>query len=216
MPLYVRVQIDKRQRQALERALRNVRNRIPEVLSWAVRRTADMVRSRIVKAITADLKVKAKDLYQRGNRRRPVSVIFSGLGKYKDGAVIVVSSGEGQGGIEQHTSPGGRIPLGAFAARQTRPGVSYQIARAGGRKMIPGTFIPQLESGHRGVFRRKPGIGQWSWGAPMSELFGPSIPHVALKRPKIQRLLRTQTRDLFAQNLGSRTDLMLERIARRG
>lgn len=61
---------------------------------------------------------------------------------------------------------GGRIPLIAFKAKQTRAGVTAQIRKGEPRRLYPGAFITTLKSGHRGVFRRvfgRGGIKQVLW-----------------------------------------------------
>jgi hypothetical protein len=76
-----------------------------------------------------------------------------------------------------------RIPLIKFGAKQTRRGVSYNL---GGRKVIPGSFLATMGSGHQGVFTRKPGPGRrgprpMRSQLPIVELFGPSLGHVFAK-----------------------------------
>lgn len=75
---------------------------------------------------------------------------------------------------------GKRIPLlefnatGPFPSRG-RGAVSVRTGR-GGRKRIPGAFIAQMRSGHKGVFKRTSKVR-----LPIIELHGPSLPHVFAK-----------------------------------
>lgn len=68
---------------------------------------------------------------------------------------------------------GPRLPLIYFAARQLKPGVSVNVKRASGRKLIPHAFIADMKSGHRGVYERR-----GKKRLPIREFFGPSIPQL--------------------------------------
>lgn len=174
------------------RELANVKNGIPRAISTAVRRTTDTARSRMVKAIAADLNIKQRDLFKRGASRRPVRQRFERAGSLITGGVVEVT--------------GRRIPLGRFAARQTKAGVSYKIDRGGSRKTISSAFIPRLDSGYQGVFKRK-GKDR----LPIVERFGPSVPHVAAKQPAIAGLMRSDALNLLNKNLDSQVDRLLKR-----
>src|SRR4030095_16023346 len=72
-----------------------------------------------------------------------------------------------------------RIPLIAFAARQTKTGVSYRLPK--GRGSIPGAFLATMRSGHTGVFKRErqsvrqsAGRAGITFNLPIDEKFGPS------------------------------------------
>jgi len=174
------------------RELANIRNGLPRAISTAVRRTTDTARSRIVKAVAKDLNIKQRDLYKRGARKRPIRQKFERAGSLITGGVVEVT--------------GRRIPLGRFAARQTKAGVSYKIDRGGSRKTITSGFIPRLDSGYQGVFKRK-GKNR----LPIVERFGPSVPHVAAKQPAVAGLMRFDATNLLDQNLGSQVDRLLKR-----
>jgi hypothetical protein len=89
---------------------------------------------------------------------------------------------------------GRRIPIEAFAARQTRRGVTYR-GRGGGRKLIPGAFRAQMPSGHRGVFLRR-GKAR----LPIAEKFGPSLPKVA-SNAAITATMRRVAEEAMRKNL---------------
>jgi hypothetical protein len=92
------------------------------------------------------------------------------------------------------TIRGRRIPLIAFGARGPEPskgrgkGVTYRLP--GGRGRVGEAFIATMQSGHRGVFRRKPGFQRSTRHGPpptrpqlpIMELRGPSLPHVSEKQ----------------------------------
>ncbi|NQU47037.1 MAG: phage tail protein [Planctomycetes bacterium] len=67
------------------------------------------------------------------------------------------------------TGTGRSIKLIHFRARQTRPGAA--ASPWGKRKKFPGTFIADMPSGHRGVFKRKSKASH-----PIKELYGPGVP----------------------------------------
>lgn len=62
-----------------------------------------------------------------------------------------------------------RLSLKRFGARQTRRGVSYRIARSGGRQRITDAFGPEIDRLGRHVYRR---VGKGRF--PIRKLLGPS------------------------------------------
>lgn len=52
-------------------------------------------------------------------------------------------------------STGKPLALIDYSARQTNKGVSVQVRKDHTRKVVPGTFIDAMKSGHKGVFWRK-------------------------------------------------------------
>ena len=86
-------------------------------------------------------------------------------------------------------STGKNLGLIDFSARQTVKGVTVQVKKTTPRKLIPGTFIATMKSGHKGVFWRV-----WHGGThrvkkqmtyarlpkfirlPIHELFAPAVP----------------------------------------
>lgn len=85
------------------------------------------------------------------------------------------------------TIAGRRIPLIAFQARGPEPsrgrgkGVTYRLPTGRGR--VGDAFIATMRTGHRGVFKRKPGATRRGKEPtrpqlPIMELRGPSLPHV--------------------------------------
>ena len=49
---------------------------------------------------------------------------------------------------------GKRIPLIKFGAKQNKKGVSYRIGKGSKRTSVPGAFITQMKTGHKGAFVR--------------------------------------------------------------
>lgn len=102
------------------------------------------------------------------------------------------------------------ISLAKFRARQTAKGVSIEILR-GKRKFIPGVFLVNLKSGHRGVMvrgkyaqgkiaRRKVRINKSGNDLPITELVGVSIPK-QLANKIILRSVEKGINEMFPQRL---------------
>lgn len=223
MAVEVTVSLDRAQARALERDLGMMRSGVPRAVNRAVRRTVRAVRVVIVKAVREDLNVAASKLFQSGNsRRRPITERLFQEGSLVVGGRVSVAGGIDQGGVRQSAKQiVGRIPLGRFAARQhyrkgrsggKKPSrVSYKIDRQGGRKSIRDAFVATFRSGYTGVFKRmSKGRGA------LIELFGPSVPHVALKRPKVRALIRKDAQRLFEKNMDSAVTFLLSRGSLRG
>lgn len=98
---------------------------------------------------------------------------------------------------------GRRIPIIAFAARQTRRGVTYR-GRGGGRKVIPGSFIATMRSGHEGVFRRRS-----KRRLPIIELLGPSLPKVAANAAIVATIRRIAD-EAMRKNLLAEVKFLIE------
>lgn len=104
---------------------------------------------------------------------------------------------------------GARIPLIAFQARGPEPsrgrgrGVSYRLPSGRGR--VSDAFIATMRSGHRGVFKRRPGARRRGPAPersqlPITELHGPSLPHVFEKQFHV---FRAAAEDSLMKNLAS-------------
>lgn len=187
--LNVEITFNKRQMRDVERLLRGIPKGMPKVINRAIRRTVTSVRVQMVKAIRDDVNVKQKDIFQKGNKRRPVTETLI----RKGGGVV--------GGHIEVT--GRRIPLSKFGATQTKKGVAYRIDKSGGRKKIEGAFKATMSSSHEGVFRRK--------GRSIVQLFGPSIPHVALNQAEVVRLIKYRAGEMLKKNVDSQVEYLLSK-----
>lgn len=112
-----------------------------QALARAVNRTLDQGKTRMVKAITSEFAVKAsivrESLRVRGASRR--------AGVFRI-----------EGWLESPAHRGRSRNLIHFSARQTREGVSVQIRRGAGRKVIKGAFIANRSNSAGGtVFMRE-------------------------------------------------------------
>lgn len=141
--------------------------------------------------------------------------------------------------------PRSRSAESARRRRGRRPGkgVSYRILREGPRKRLPHAFIARFASGHIGVFMRLSAIlrsfmpagleeaeirrriaerlgGRTAAGRkrdPIIELFGPSMPHVAIEYPELMNFYDTEMRDYFFRQIDSQyRRIEAERLAGMG
>ncbi len=217
MPIETDVQLDDRQRRQLQRLVGHIRGGVPKVIHHATRRTVTAVRVQIVNNVHQNLNVKKTDLFKRGNRRRPIQERLIWEGSRVVTGMVKVRGNQAGDDIESKAGGGirakqklrvGRIPLGKFGPTQIRKGVSYRITRGGGRERVAGAFVATMRTGYRGVFIRP------RTDSKMGELFGPSIPHVAERRPAIRMMLSTDKIDrIYEHNLASRVDFLLQRRA---
>ena len=163
---------------ALAKDLEALGTQGPVVAARAVNRAATSGRAAMTRAITADTGLASRNVkdeirVEKATRTRPVAVV---------------------------EIAGRRIPLIAFQARGPEPsrgrgrGVSYRLP--GGRGRVPTAFIATMRSGHRGVFKRQAAAGR----LPVTELHGPSLPHVFEKHFQV---FRTAAEEALLKNLAS-------------
>jgi hypothetical protein len=131
------------------------------------------------------------------------------------------------------SSTGKRLPLSAYSVRQTKKGVSVHVKRVNPRKVIPGTFIATMKSGHTGVFERgarKPMMATWhgqtgqqpkrpnmnygrlpkKYRLPIQELFGLRVPDVMVYEPTMTTILK-QANERLHKNLMHEMDFELSK-----
>ena len=151
--------------------------RARKALSASLNRTAAKANTATSREIRADFNIKASALSKAVKVRKSTRELLR--------AVIVIR--------------GKRIPRIEFGARPSevtypRPkiGVSVKIKKAGGRAVIPHSFIARMKSGHIGVFLRKNDAGR----LPVEELVGPSVPHLFKMRKAWAALTTTVRREM--------------------
>ena len=141
----------------------------------ALNRTATSKRSQAVKLVAADLGIKQATVRERMNIRRAT-------GSNLESAVQ--ASGKRIPIIELKPTPSTVI------RPQPGKGVRYFNPFKGGRRLIPGSFIAQMRSGHVGVFKRLGGaLMKSKKKESIKELFGGAIPMVLLARRYRETLL---------------------------
>lgn len=97
---------------------------------------------------------------------------------------------------------GAPIPLIQYQARQTRSGVTVSVLK--GRKLVKGSFIATMPSGHKGVFRRvgrthkrvRRGDKVVRHGLPIKEIYGPAVPDAFINE-KVQAAVQAAIRNRF-------------------
>ena len=212
MTLLAHAEIDQSQLDAARRSLRNIRRGYPRAIRDATTRTTNTVRTRVVKAVAADVNVRQRKLYQKGNARRPITQKLT----------------RGQGGdvVGGHVTVGkGRIPLGRFDSKQhwkagkkqgrVRTRVSYRIDKRGRRASVKDAFQVEFKSGFVGVFRGWKSRGRRRKLRGTDQLFGPSVPGVAEDQPDVRRLIRSEAANLYRSTLSKRVDALHARAAAR-
>lgn len=157
-------------------SLDNVPRSILRASVRAMNRGMTSGRSVMAKAVSADLKLKQKDVrdalvLKQANITNPSASLAASLK---------------------------RIPLVDFGARGPEPsrakgrGVTYNVGRS--KSLVPDAFLAVMASGHRGVFTRK-----GNKRLPIKELFGPSLGRVFItyKPAATARAL-----EMFQKNFG--------------
>lgn len=191
--IQVTVQPDTEQLKQLADDLRTIPGGVVRATVAAVNETGRWARTRVIRAIVAELALKRKDIADKvklttANRGAP-SATLSVTGK--------------------------RIPLMAWGARPDRvrntrrakSPITYMIKKAEGRKAIMVGFVMELgKSGRRWVMVRK-GKPRFPVRAP----YGPSIPQVAEDSPETQRIFTVDITDRLRTSLNSKVDWLLNR-----
>jgi len=154
---------------AVEGMMAGIKRGVPRVITRAINKVGVAARTEICRRIAAEVNLKVSAL-----RNRNVKLTKATFNRWE--ATLKIS--------------GRRVPLVRWLARQTRKGVSYAI-RGSQRKFVPGGFIAEMASGHRGVFRRK-GTPQARRRRrkgheaevrprlPIQELYGVSVPEAMI------------------------------------
>jgi hypothetical protein len=206
---------------------------IPKAIQAAVDRTGRSVKTIVMTAITSEINIKRKDIDANSpGRHRYGGVRFStyGSGSIRRATVSVTGhripvyrfgAKPNQPPTRKTKAPGKPDPARKFKKRnrpkgivkngRPRKGVSFKIDKGGKSQTVKDAFVARMSSGHVGVFKRmKPGKS-----LPIAELFGPSIPEVAIKSDKLQASLKVDASELLVKNLASQADRFLQRARAR-
>ncbi len=184
MAVHVDIKVNKGDLARVERLLAAVPKEIPGVMSRSINRTLRSAKGKAAKRIAQDIKVKQKQI------RRQVAISKANHKRWQGSLTIW----------------GRAVPLIGFGARQTKRGVSYMLAKAEGRQMIPSAFIATMPTGHRGVFTRTT-----DERLPIRERFGPSVPTLVKASPRtLKDILRASQSELHKQ-VRSQIDYVLKK-----
>ncbi len=199
------IQLNPRQVRELERILGRNSVGFARAKGTAIKRTLTTVRTRTVRAITSEIAIKQKAIYERNNRRKPIveKLERHGVGGAVSGARIEIT--------------GRRIPLGRFSPKQhwrkgktqgrVRSAVSYKIEKNGKRKRVKeDLFLVEFASGFKGIMERE-GRDR----LPLKMKFGPSIPQVAEDSPAMRKLINIDAGAALEKNMGSQIDRFMRK-----
>ena len=193
----IQIKPDMRQAQAYLNRLE--KRDLPRVVGRSLDRTGKSVRS-----------LFSKRLRQRLNLKK--SVVDAALRSRRSGEIQNLTALKlGRAWVQLEVS-GKPIPLRDFAARQTKSGVTFKIARAGGRRKYLAlgqpAFIVASIGGH--VFVRK---GPEPPGPPtigIRKVYGPSLPQF-LSSKREQRELIAHAAKFWAQEIERNARFALSR-----
>ena len=178
-----------------EEALRGLDKRtIGKVAIRAVNKT-------LAKAKTAAGKmIRQRYFLKAGDMRRVISL-------YKATPVRPVA-------LMRAKSP--RLALPKFRVRQKAKGVQVRVLRSSGGKVIPGTFLATMRSGHEGVFQRIDKV-TGSGRQAISELSGPSPAELIASTkifPRLRKKIQEELAPIYNRELGHELKRQASRRAR--
>jgi hypothetical protein len=196
------IELDKAALAEVKVALAGVENGASRVLSRAINKTLDGVRTDSVNEIANDITPKK-------------SVIRKTFTVKKTTA----------SNLEGRTSSKGK-PLGLihYLARQTKKGVSVKVKRNGKRSVIPGSFIAKAK-GATNVFWRqykgpktkpRPGfkygvLPKHPYRLPIERLTGPRVPDI-MDKPEVMAAILAAADARLDKNLSNQIDYELSRL----
>lgn len=162
-----------------DRAIRQLRAKAPAAIARALNRAAASGTTAMIRVISQDTGITQADLKGSTKRNRRIWTQEAQPGHE---TVRVFASLD-------------RIPLMDFGAKGPEPsrgkGRGVTAGLKGGARRYERAFIATMQSGHRGVFRRKERgqfvkvLGRLARRLPIKELFGPSIAHVWTKHAAV-------------------------------
>ena len=181
----IEIRFDDAKLKQLEKELKGIPRALPKVMSRSLNRTASSARTDITDSIYKKTKIKKKYIRRglkqiRATYRNWRSAV---LGKYY------------------------AVPLISMWARQTKKGVTYRKIGAKNRILIRHAFIAKMQSGHKGVFKRR-----LKSRLPIDELYGPSLTHQWFEsnRDKVKAII-DESRSKLAQSVHDQVQLILKR-----
>lgn len=181
----------------LLRGVSNLQRSGPAVLQRTLNKTAPGMKTEAGRLLVRELTLKSREIGSR------IAVIRAGSKRLRAG--IRVRSKRG-------------LPLILFKTSPTRPtkrkpakGVAVQIKQRGATKVIEGSFVAKMKSGHVGVFSRP---RKEAPRLPVFELYGISvIPY--LERGNLRRMLLKRSRARLVTNFRRELRFELHRNIRR-
>jgi len=183
----VEIKLNEAELARVRKKLSGIRGAMPRVMSRSINRTAASGRVEVARRIASAVKLtqtvvkKAIRLYKATYTRWRANLSLSDKG----------------------------IPLIRYGARQLKKGVTYQLARGGGRQLMRGAFKATMPSGHTGVFLRAPRAGR----LPIKEQYGPSLGQLFERTSAIAAEIREKMSVTLKKNIDSQVKHELSKKA---
>jgi len=175
----------------LMKAVQGIQKGKRKVITRALNKTARGAKTDAVKLIRQHLMIKAKPVREnvrisKATWSKPTAYLFA---RGKRGVPLL-----------------GNYPVrpGRLGARKPKQGVSVQIKRFGGRKVIKGSFLAKMKSGHVGVFLRDSADR-----LPIKQLHGMGFIQL-LERGMIHRRLKKSIAKRMERNLKHEINHLLQ------
>lgn len=208
----IEIKFDGKRMERLIKGLRSLPKGYERAATRSINRTLTTIRKEMSTRIRADYNVKAGAIKDDFDIRK---ANFSKL----EGSL----SAEGSPGVplvdyqqKARITPG-RVPStrwrGSLGKKKAGPqgGISLAV-RMGERHRIRGSFVNEMISGHRGVFRRVPGKKMRGGNkTAIRELYGPSAARI-LTGGRYQDNLEELVAELMAKNMRHELDNMLRKL----
>lgn len=175
---------------------------LPKVIGRSLTRTAASGKSFLSKNLRQRINLKKSDIDQAIATRRSNEI----------GSLTALAFGRAWFEVRVSGKP---IPLKAFAARQTRKGVTFKVSRIGNRRVYvrqgqPGFIVNSL-GGH--VFVRKGPEPPGPPKAPIHKVYGPSLPqYFSTRRVRDEEI--AHVRDFWSREVIRNARFALQRRAR--
>jgi hypothetical protein len=196
------IELDKAALAEVKVALAGVENGASRVLSRAINKTLDGVRTDSVNEIAKDI--------------TPKKSVIRGTFTVKKTTVS---------NLEGRTSSKGK-PLGLihYQARKTKKGVSVKVKRNGKRSVIPGSFIAKAKGAENVFWRQykgprgkvRPGfqygvLPKYPYRLPIERLTGPRVPDI-MDKPEVMAAILAAADIRLDKNLSNQIDYELSRL----
>ena len=232
MPVELTVTIDQRRIREIQRIFRQFPKEVGRVMQHSINRTAEKARKAIVDRLAAvNPGLKKKDIRKstkikkasRSNWSARVDVSGPGIPLIKMGArlgrktkVVEIASAKQSAWLFHNVF---KLKYGAAAVystayritRKVRQNITYK--EGGVTKSLAGTgaFVATMKSGHKGIFKRREGLG----GRKITEMRGKSVGEMLQTSGLLLRRIEEDAAKGLETEIDNRVKSYLERAKRR-
>lgn len=183
----------------MQNALEHVKGGALKSMRRALTKTAQGVRTDSIRKVREEFKIAASELRKKTSVKKSLSGDHPNVEvKFSDRKSVPLSKYDIRPRIP--ASVGGRLP---------KKGVSVQVKKTSGRKVIDGSFVAEMKSGHIGVFERVRGDS-----LPIRELYSASSIHELLHEDNKQDI-RDQAEERLLKNAIREADYVLQKAGLR-